>query len=454
MTSFSIVCLFISISCFILGLKRQSKALTAKQGNLISAAGMAFAIIPTFINVPYTNILLLSISLGLGTVIGLITARTIAMTRMPELVAVFNGFGGLASFLVGLQLALNPGTELLGIMSIGIAIIIGSLTFTGSIIAWLKLAEWLKGSAGNFLGLNILNSLLLIGLLLNLVACIVFPDHFVYFLTLSGVALLLGLTSVMPIGGGDMPVVIALLNSFSGLAAAAAGFSLQNPILIIAGTLVGASGLILTLIMCKAMNRSIQAVLFSGFSNKTQKQQQEQGSHTALSVEDAYYALEAARSIVIVPGYGLAVAQAQHIVKELVNQLRDNGCDVRFGIHPVAGRMPGHMNVLLAEAQVDYELLQEMEPINESLPQTDICLVIGANDVVNPDALDNPASPIYQMPIIEAHKAKTVFVLKRSMKPGFAGIENPLFFKDNTRMIFGDAKSTLQQMVKELEKST
>lgn len=449
-----IICLFMAITCFILGLKRQAKPLTAKQGNLISAVGMLFALIPAFFYIPLDNILYLIIALSLGTVIGLITAKKIAMTRMPELVAAFNGFGGLASFLVGLQLALNPEASFLKSISVGLAIIIGSLTFTGSIIAWFKLAEWLKGSAGNFLGLNILNALLFIALIANLAACVAFPTEFGYYLSLSIIGLILGLSTVIPIGGGDMPVVIALLNSFSGLAASAAGFSLQNPILIIAGTLVGASGLILTLIMCKAMNRPIQAVLFSGFSKTNSSKQQQQGTHTALSVEDAYYALEAARSIVIVPGYGLAVAQAQHVVKELVNQLRDNGCDVRFGIHPVAGRMPGHMNVLLAEAQVDYELLQEMEPINEILPQADICLVVGANDVVNPDALDNPDSPIYQMPIIQAHTAKMVFVLKRSMKPGFAGIENPLFFKENTRMIFGDAKSTLQGMVKELEKTT
>ena len=264
-------------------------------------------------------------------------------------------------------------------------------------------------------------------------------------------ASILGILSVISIGGGDMPVVISLLNSYSGLGACAAGFVIQNNLLIVAGALVGASGIILTTIMCKAMNRSLSHVLFSGFGNSKQTQGREQGEAKALTIEDAYHVLEAATSIMIVPGYGLAVAQAQHVVRELTEILEENGCDVEFAIHPVAGRMPGHMNVLLAEANISYDKLIEMDDANRKIDTIDVCIVVGANDVVNPDALDNETSPIYGMPIIESHRARNVFVLKRSMNPGFAGIENPLFFNENTRMIFGDAKATIQGLITEFK---
>ena len=440
-----------SIICFIVGLKRQSKLESAKQGNLISAFGMFLAVSLALFNAPLEHAALLIVALVLGTAIGLLTAKKIAMTKMPELVALFNGFGGLASFLVGFHIAINPPTELLGISSLSITIIIGSLTFTGSIIAWLKLSEIFSAKLKGFFIINALNTLIILSIICLTTLIVLNPSQLSFYIILASLSLILGVSSVLPIGGGDMPVIIALLNSLSGLAASAAGFSLSNPILIVAGTLVGASGLILTIIMCKSMNRPLKSVLFSSFAAQSTSSKKQSGDVKSLATQDAYYALEAARKIAIIPGYGLAVAQAQHTLKDLMNKLTENGCEVRFGIHPVAGRMPGHMNVLLAEAQIEPDFLDEMESINEFLNIADICIVIGANDVVNPDALDNESSSIYGMPIIKAYNAKTVFVLKRSMKPGFAGIENPLFYKENTRMIFGDAKVTLNELVKEFE---
>lgn len=442
--------LFSSITCFILGLKKQTKAHSASLGNKLSILAMLFALGLCFLeNTPKhfsINVNLLILALLLGSVIGLITSKKIAMTRMPELVALFNGFGGLSSMLVGLILAFYQQVSPLALISLTTGIFIGALTFTGSIIAWLKLSEIIKKNL-NFKLIKWLNMSLLISAIALIVAPLFYPVQLEAALFLCLLSAILGCFFVLPIGGGDMPVVIALLNSFSGLAASAAGFAMGQPILIVAGTLVGASGLILTIIMCKAMNRRLSAVLFSQFGSSSSNEGS-QGNITELSIEDSFYSLEAAQSIVIVPGYGLAVAQAQHALKELVSALSKQGADIKFGVHPVAGRMPGHMNVLLAEAQVDYEQLFELEETNEALSTADICIVVGANDVVNPDALENKSSPIYGMPIIEAHKAKTVFVLKRSMKAGFAGIENPLFFKENTRMIFGDAKATLQGMLK------
>ena len=442
--------LFFSISCFILGIKKQTKAYSASDGNRLSILGMFLALVLCFLDnrpIFFTiNVQLLLIALALGGLIGFITSKKIAMTRMPELVAIFNGFGGLSSMLVGLILAFYQQESPLALISLTTGIFIGGLTFTGSLIAWLKLAEILKFNL-NSLIIKWLNIILLV-IAISLIAIPLFsPLQLEAAIALCLISAILGCLFVLPIGGGDMPVVIALLNSFSGLAASAAGFAIAQPILIVAGTLVGASGLILTIIMCKAMNRSLVAVLFSQFGSSSSSKSAT-GNITELSIDDSFYTLEAAQSIVIVPGYGLAVAQAQHALKELVNALSKQGADIKFGVHPVAGRMPGHMNVLLAEANVDYDLLYELEATNEALETADICIVVGANDVVNPDALDNPSSPIYGMPIINAHKAKTVFVLKRSMKAGFAGIENPLFFKENTRMIFGDAKATLQGILK------
>jgi NAD(P) transhydrogenase subunit beta len=342
---------------------------------------------------------------------------------------------------------------------IAITLLIGGITFTGSILAWGKLSGKLGGTAVVFPGQKAINLLVMLAAVLLGVALAVgtgmLGSSAVYtiFLTIIGLSLLLGVLVVLPIGGGDMPVVIALLNSLSGLAAAAAGFVILNNVLIVAGCLVGCSGLILTVIMCKAMNRTLSNVLFSGFGASAAKGQQVEGEMKAASIEDAYYVLEAASSVVIIPGYGMAVAQAQHAVKELGELLEANGAEVRYAIHPVAGRMPGHMNVLLAEADVPYEQLAEMDAVNPIMPTVDVAIVIGANDVVNPAASEDPSCPIYGMPIIQAHQAKTVFALKRGKGAGFSGLVNSLYFLDKTRMLYGDAKGTVSALVSEFKGS-
>ncbi|MGW8179558.1 MAG: NAD(P)(+) transhydrogenase (Re/Si-specific) subunit beta, partial [bacterium] len=352
----------------------------------------------------------------------------------------------------------NQGPGNFTAFTICLTVLIGGVTFSGSVIAWAKLKEIWIGNFGIskalvFKGQQIFNSLLLLAILVCAVIFLLNPENsYTIFLVIIGLAFLLGIMAVIPIGGADMPVVISLLNSYSGMAACAAGFVIQNNILIVAGSLVGASGIILTNIMCKAMNRSLANVLFSGFGSViTKASAAEQGEVKPVSVEDAYYLLEASGSVAFVPGYGLAVAQAQHTVRELSDLLEANGCEVRFAVHPVAGRMPGHMNVLLAEADVPYDQLVELEDINPIMETVDVCIVVGANDVVNPAALDDESSPIYGMPIIEVERARTVIVMKRSMATGFAGVQNPLFFKDNTRMLFGDAKASLQGLVSEFK---
>jgi len=375
---------------------------------------------------------------------------------MPELVALFNGFGGLASLLVGwseFEKSLEFNWFLYLVVSI--AILIGGVTFSGSIIAYLKLSGKIGGNAvifpfQKFINLLIMAGAIIIGLLLVLDANII--DNSILVWVLIGLAVLVGILGVIPIGGGDMPVVIALLNSFSGLGAAAAGFVITNTVLVVAGCLVGASGLILSIIMCKAMNRSLANVLFGGFGSTNNSTTAEvDGEMKALSVEDSYYVLEAAQSVVFVPGYGMAVAQAQHVVKELAEILEKNGAEVRHAVHPVAGRMPGHMNVLLAEADVPYEQLCEMEEVNSVMPTIDVAIIIGANDVVNPAAIEDENSPIYGMPIINAHQAKSVFVLKRGQGAGYSGIINTLFFRENCRMIYGDAKATISSIVSQFD---
>ncbi|MDB4631740.1 NAD(P)(+) transhydrogenase (Re/Si-specific) subunit beta, partial [Pseudomonadales bacterium] len=385
-------------------------------------------------------------------------ARKVAMTGMPELVALFNGFGGLASLMVGwaaLAMALSIAdttapVPLFTLVTVFVSILIGGLTFTGSLLAYGKLSERISGRPFMYDGQRIINGLILLAVLACAVLFILDPTNQNWLYLAVALALVLGVMFVLPIGGADMPVVIALLNSLSGVAAAAAGFAIGNILLIVAGSLVGASGLILTNIMCKAMNRSLRNVLFSGFGvvKKVSGPVVEQGEVNPITADDAYYILEAAASVVIIPGYGMAVAQAQHAVKELQTILEGNGVEVVYAIHPVAGRMPGHMNVLLAEADVPYDLLLEMDQVNPRLETFDVALVIGANDVVNPAAREVESSPIYGMPVINADKARTVFVLKRSMASGFAGIDNPLFFKENTRMLFGDAKEMLGNLVK------
>jgi len=438
---------------FIIGLKRLSSPVTAKGANLLSAFGMLLAIAATLLTkgLEFQWIL---IGMAIGAVIGIFIALRVAMTSMPQMVALLNGSGGLASLLVGwATYHYQPASSMLTTVSTYLAVLIGGVTFTGSIIAWAKLQEIMTGKPILFKGQKIVNSILLLTLIsAGIMFCSDPAANYPVFLGILGLALILGIMVVIPIGGADMPVVISLLNSYSGMAACATGFVIMNSMLIVTGSLVGASGIILTKIMCKAMNRSLANVLFSGFGSATSAQKSSvQGEVKALKTDDAYLVLEAARSVVFVPGYGLAVAQAQHVVRELGELLEKNGAEVRYAIHPVAGRMPGHMNILLAEANVPYEQLVEMDSINPTMETVDVCMIIGANDVVNPAARHDKTSPIYGMPIINADKAKTVFVLKRSMATGFAGIQNELFYYENTRMIFGDAKQTLQSLVAEFK---
>jgi NAD(P) transhydrogenase subunit beta len=383
-----------------------------------------------------------------GGLIGAVAARTVAMTSMPEMVALFNGVGGAASGLVGVA-ALSIADGSFTYITIILSILIGGVTFTGSLVAYGKLSETIGSGAVTFGGQKFVNGLIVIGILASAVMFVIIPTNTNMLYTVVGLSLLFGIMVVIPIGGADMPVVISLLNSYSGLAACAAGFAVDNNVLIVAGSLVGASGIILTQIMCKAMNRSLSNVLFSGFASVSTTVTEVEGEIKPISVEDAYYVLEAATNVAIIPGYGMAVAQAQHVVKELMELLEANGCEVNYGIHPVAGRMPGHMNVLLAEADVPYDQLLEMDDINPRMESVDVAIVIGANDVVNPAAREVESSPIYGMPVINVADARTVFVLKRSMASGFAGIENPLFYKDNTRMLFGDAKESIGGLVRE-----
>lgn len=452
---------------FIFGLKMLSKSETARKGNFISAVGMFIAVVAALLSNKIIHWQWIVTGIIAGSLVGAVVARKVAMTSMPEMVALFNGFGGLASLLVGwaeYQKQINTGeivNESSGsLLIIILAILIGGVTFTGSIIAWGKLSGKVPTRPIQYKGQQVVNSLVL---LLLLTGSILFGplrglellNTYHILIGIIVISSLLGVLFVIPIGGGDMPVVISLLNSYSGMAACAAGFVISNNVLIVAGALVGSSGIILTNIMCKAMNRSLSNVLFSGFGSVTAKSggSETRGEAKPLSVEDAYLILEAATNVLIVPGYGMAVAQAQHAVQELAELLEENGAEVNFGIHPVAGRMPGHMNVLLAEASVPYEQLKEMDSVNPTIENVDVAIVIGANDVVNPDARDNQSSPLYGMPIINVDKARTVMVLKRSMNPGFAGVENPLFFNDNTRMIFGDAKQSIQGLVAEFKES-
>jgi len=439
---------------FIFGLKMLSSPATARNGNLLSSLGMLIAVIVTLFHHEIIDFKWIIVGVIIGSIIGAVAARIVAMTQMPEMVALFNGFGGIASLLVGWEAYHSiPNSETFTITTIFLSVLIGGVTFSGSLIAFAKLSEIISGKPTLFKGQKIFNLLLLLSIVVVGILYILNPaEHYDLFLFIVGLSLVLGIMAVIPIGGADMPVVISLLNSYSGLAACAAGFVIQNNILIVSGALVGASGIILTNIMCKAMNRSLANVLFSGFGSTTSaKGSGEQGEVNPITADDVYLLLEAANSVVFVPGYGLAVAQAQHVVRELGELLEDNGCEVQYAIHPVAGRMPGHMNVLLAEADVSYDKLVEMDAINPNMPNVDVAVVIGANDVVNPAARTDESSPIYGMPIINVDYAKTVIVLKRSMAAGFAGIQNSLFFNENTRMFFGDAKQSIQNVVSEFK---
>jgi NAD(P) transhydrogenase subunit beta len=440
----------------ILGMRNLSSAKTAPRGNLIASVGMLIAIVATLLIQGVVDYTVIFAGVVVGSAIGAVLAQRIQMTAMPQMVALLNGFGGGASALVATAEFLTydrTGTTPEGVVPYAIVagLLIGCVTFTGSIIAFAKLQELMRGAAITYPGQNIVNALIALSVLVLGAMVVGDSSALDSYWILAGVSLLLGILLVIPIGGADMPVVISLLNSYSGLAACATGFVLGNSGLVISGSLVGASGIILTKIMCDAMNRSITNVLFGAFGAGEQGGGSDgavdQGTAKGYTPEDAAVIFANARSVIVVPGYGMAVAQAQHAVRELGDLLQEHGIRIQYAIHPVAGRMPGHMNVLLAEADVPYEQLIEMDEINPEFPETDVALVIGANDVVNPQARTEKGSPIYGMPILDVDRAQHVFVIKRSMNPGFAGIQNPLFFHDNTMMIFGDAKKVVLSIV-------
>ncbi len=434
---------------FISGLKGLTHPRTAVRGNLTSSVGMLLAVVVTLLanGLDYQWIIVGAV---IGGAVGAIAATRVQMTQMPEMVALFNGFGGGASVLVAgaaFLIATEPNAQTT--ISTGLSGLIGAVTFTGSLIAFLKLSEIMPGGAIGFPGMKVFNALMGLAALACVGWLTVDPTATMAYWIIVAIAGVLGVTLTIPIGGADMPVVISLLNSYSGLAAAATGFVLMNNVLIIAGSLVGASGIILTQIMCKAMNRSLANVLFGTLGPSADGPSADDvygGKVKSTSPDEVAMLFDTAQRVLVVPGYGLAVAQAQHTVRDMANQLEARGITVEYGIHPVAGRMPGHMNVLLAEADVPYESLREMDEINPEMEQIDVCMVIGANDVVNPVARTDPQSPIAGMPIIDVDKARTVVVVKRSLSPGFAGIPNPLFAADNALMMFGDGKKALMEL--------
>jgi NAD(P) transhydrogenase subunit beta len=453
-----------SIALFIVGLKRLSKIRTARNGNALMAAGMGLAVVLTLVEQGIVDFRWIVGGLALGAAVGIVVVVRAQATQMPEIVARFNGFGGAASALVALSLiwgvviepvSADTAIDVLGLTSsvtIILSVLIGVVTLSGSILAELKLRGTIDGTPRIPARAPVMGLLALGSIVAGWVAVSV-ADESVTALAVIGLvlaSLLVGVVLVLPIGGADMPVVISLLNSFSGLAAAAAGFALSNSLLIIAGTVVGAAGLILTQIMCVAMNRSLLNVMIGGFGGDVVGDTSDYTSITSADAEEAAMVMEVAETVVIVPGYGLAAARAQNAAHDVAKALIRLGIDVRFAIHPVAGRMPGHMNVVLAEAEVPYELLYEMDQINNDLPQTDVVIVVGANDVVNPAANTQPSSPIAGMPILDVASARRVFVIKRSLSAGYAGIKNELFDLDNTVMLFGDAKEVLDALASEL----
>ena len=443
------------VSCilFAFGLKFLGSPETARKGNWLSALGMLLAVLATLTSREIISFQWILVGSIIGGGLGYFVAVRAAMTQMPEMVALLHGFGGLASVFVDWSAYHNHTPEnAVVITAIYLSILVGGITVTGSLVAWGKLSERLPGKAILFPGQQMINTLALAMVVLLAVPFFMNPGYYPVFIWILGLSLLLGILVVIPIGGADMPVVISVLNSYSGVVACTTGFVINNVLLIVVGALVGANGIILSIMMCKAMNRSLGNVLFGAFAIRKKKADSaDKGEVKSMTPADAFLVLEAARSVVITPGYGLAVAQAQHAVRELGELLEKNGADVKYAIHPVAGRMPGHMNVLLAEANIPYDQLVEMDHINPLMDTIDVAIVIGANDTVNPAALHDKTSPIYGMPIIETFKAKTVFVIKRSMASGFAGIENELFYYDNTRMIFGDAKDIVQKLVAEFK---
>ena len=465
----------VSAVLFIRGIKLLGKADTARKGNLWSSVGMLIAVVTVLFEKEVTGsgasgYAVIFGGIAVGSAIGAVWAKKVEMTGMPQLVALFNGFGGLSSLLVALVQYINTRTAVKALggfgglykvspfegITLGLTIAIGAIAFTGSVVAWGKLSGKAFKKSIAIPSKNALNAVLAIGGLVGILLYGFSGDKAGLGLTgiiiTTAAFLVLGFTMVITIGGGDMPVIISLLNAFSGLAAAFAGLAISNSVLVVSGCLVGTSGLILTLIMCKAMNRTLYSLLFGSFGGSKSKSTAGSGKEPkSMSVEDAYLILEAASSVVFIPGYGMAVAQAQHAVKELCDKLEENGAEVSFAIHPVAGRMPGHMNVLLAEANVPYEQLKTADEMNPQMANTDVAIVIGANDVVNPAAQTDESSPLYGMPIINAYEARTVFVLKRGKGAGFSGVENPLFTNDNTVMIYGDAKQTVSSLVSEFD---
>lgn len=451
----------VAASLFILGLKKLGSPATARNGNLVAAVGMLLAIIATLLDQHVLNYEMILVGLAIGSVIGTVIAYKVQMTEMPQMVGLLNGLGGASSALIAVAefwrlLDSSQPIPLDVNISMLLDVLIGGVTLTGSFLAFAKLQGLISGTPITFPLQQPFNLLLLGSYLAGSAYLIMTPDSLPVFLGVVAVSLVLGVMFVLPIGGGDMPVVISLLNSLSGVAAAAAGFVVMNNMLIIAGALVGASGLILTEIMCKAMNRSLFSVLFSAFGSvSTTSGGAAAGASDqpvrSIDAEEGAMMLGYARSVVIVPGYGMAVAQAQHSVRELADQLERMGVDVKYAIHPVAGRMPGHMNVLLAEANVAYTQLYDMDDINPQFEQADVALVIGANDVVNPAARSDKNSPIYGMPILEVDRAKQTIVIKRGMSAGFAGVDNELFYKDKTTMLFGSAKDMVAKLVSEVK---
>ncbi len=445
---------------FVVGLKLLSKPESAKRGNLYAAAGMVLAMITTLIlhkdadgnSIALANVIVIVAVIAVGTVVGAVVARRVKMTAMPQLVSFYNATGGAASALVALMEYSNPENSSTLVTLLGL--VIGSVAFSGSMIAYGKLDGWVKDWMSPVM--KYINLFMLALITTMVVYLIVAVDPFIskeiLIYILFAVALVYGVFFVMPIGGADMPVVISLLNSFTGIAAAMAGFIYSNQAMILGGILVGAAGTVLTVLMCKAMNRSLINVIIGAFGGGgAVRGDKEIGIIKEISLSDASVLLNYAKKVVIIPGYGLAAAQAQHTCSELDKLLTESGVEVKYAIHPVAGRMPGHMNVLLAEADVPYEKLVEMDDINPDMPNTDVAIVIGANDVVNPASIDDPSSPIYGMPIINAHEAKNIIVMKRGMGKGYAAIENYLFYDDKTRMLFGNAKDTLQKLVAEIK---
>ena len=450
----------ISATLFVLSLKGLTHPSTARRGNTLGMAGMAIAIVATLLGAEIQSYGFILAGLVAGGLIGAVLAARVQMTAMPQLVAALHSFVGMAAVLVAVGTFLNRQAEgtlnavLMGELSAGI--VIGAITFTGSVIAFGKLQGLISGAPVRFAGQHALNAVIAI-------VTIGFAVHFAMtgselsLIAMTLLAFLLGLTLIIPIGGADMPVIVSMLNSYSGWAAAATGFTLHNNLLIIVGALVGFSGAILSYIMCKAMNRSIINVIFGGFGSESVGGEGSAGAAAAekgvkpASVEDAVYWMEDANRVIIVPGYGMAVAQAQHALKEMMELLEARDVEVKFAVHPVAGRMPGHMNVLLAEADIPYDHVLEMDEINPEFASTDVVLVVGANDVVNPAARTDQSSPIYGMPILDAGKAKNIYFLKRSMKPGYSGVDNLLFYQDNCSLVFGDAKDTIEGMVTSLK---